>query len=361
MKKNGFLAFLAFAIGFNSLALAGELPALNTLNPDTIFAHKDTLIKELKRNYYIKIGIYATAAGLAGFGIYKFFAPSAEAGLPDLASDSLANVAKTSCSPEKILTEDDVKKALVGYTDSIKKNEQALQGTTAVLSQFQEIIDKDPELKKKFEEQFKEQLIKKTESPSFIWQVKDYCVYTFKSSVVMAVASMLLSTVSPFTKYLRILDKGMDSLIDRIFYHEDLNWYLATHTTLFDVLAQTEKHAEVLAEQAQPAGDFAYHFSGFADSLNISLQQLEQVLGFMSYKIGGLEKKSPLNAKRACNLTERFFSRINEQVDQMNVLLKKMPLEMSAGQSLKVKLAELRSCVQESLHAFVAIEFVSDI
>ncbi len=383
MKKNVLLTFLALFIGFNSFALAGDLNLLNKLDSDKVYDHKDALVKELKRDYYIKLGIYATAAGLVGYGLYKFFAPSAEAvvqeatvGAVGLTSNVQAakkpseikvNNQETITSSKKTLSEEELKKIVIGYDELIKKQEQTISNSNqlhinvySVFKGYQDVLEKDPELKKKFEEKLKLQL-EKNESPSLLWQIKDYFVYTFKSSVVMAAASVLLSTVSPFAKYLRILDKGIDSLIDRIFYHEDLNWYLATHTTLFDVLSQTEKHAQVLAEQTQPTGDFSYHFSGFVDSCNISIHQLEQVLGFMIYKVGVLEKKSPLNAKRASNLAERFFNRINERIAEMTLLLEKIPLEMSAALLLKTKLTELRSFIQESLHAFVAIEFVSDI
>lgn len=339
MKKTLILHLVLLGNLFSNAFLnAQEAVSLLLLNENSILQHKESVKGELKRNFYIKIGLCTTCAALTTYGLYYLCSqPSYTFPLASYLKDDSVNVDLS--QPNEVVFKQmliEQKRALNEvYKDTLHERQLRLA------------------LQKKLEEAG----ISFT-APTLFSQIKDQVSFIFKSSLVMTVASILAGTARPFTKYLKILDKGMDKLIDKVFYSPDLNWYLESHTTIFDLFVQAKEHAKALSSTTELPEDFNYHYIGFIDTCNLIMVQLESTLGFMAHKAELIEKDSEINAKRARDLSDRIFNHVNTTISDLQIFLAKLPLEHANGKLLKENLSNLKFFVQESFNKFVRIEFI---
>ncbi|MGE0206703.1 MAG: hypothetical protein AB7R69_02525 [Candidatus Babeliales bacterium] len=297
----------------NSLLLAFFVHAAyaDTVVPcikqENISICKDQIVSELKRTKYTQIGLATAGLALTGFGLYQLFKP-----------EEFALHHPKDCE------------AVARLVDFAQRKMQDLPPVETVST-----------------------------TPGFWHQVIDYTKFIFQSGLVMSVAGVISGVTHPFlTPIFKQLGRASDAfegMIDKVAHETTLAWYVKSHTTLFDLLAALEKHAQGYADPVD-ASDFEYHKDSFIDSYNLLVSNIESVLGFIAYKTELLEKKSPTNASRAQHIAIRIQTKCDALTKHIEQAAEQS-LWRESAQELKKEIINFKSLVQESFDSFALIEF----
>ena len=311
---------LAFLVFFSSLPLFSSTDECFSLSHERIQDYQEKVIKELKRNTYIKIGLLTVGAAATSYGVYQLFFPA----LP-IAPIIPSNVA------EKETTLSDLSQKLDRFENEFQLYRGTINGQAELLTE-----------------------VGYNAAPKDWWTwTKGWSKYMGRQYITITLASVISGTLTPFTKYFKMLDTAVDTMIDKVFYDANLNWYVTTHTNLPNLLAELEKHAENFNKPSEV--DFSYHRNGLLHTWNLSLNQIESVLGFIAFKSDLLARESESNMQRAKNLADRLENQVNDTALSVQTTMN----QGSSAGDLVQKIKELRSVLQDSLHTFATIEVLT--
>lgn len=321
---------------FVSLVLNSSLFAhdnqLAYIDQRNVQIYKAKLVQELRRTMCIQLGLLSAGVALTGFCAYKLFEP-----------EKVVHHAKDCNQVQKLIE-------LVGKLVEQKKLD---------VDTTQAMPLPNPPAEQKFEERVIESTKSLPNPPGFWKQVGEYTKYIFQSSLIMSVAGVISGATHPFLtpvfKRLGGVATKVDSLFEKVLHSVDLNWYVTTHTNLFDLFLQLEDHVDGFSKAASDSADFTYHCDGYIDSWNLLVQQMESILAFISYKIEVLAKKSMINAQRGQSISKRIQQRFDDHVPSVQKIVND-GLCVESASVLSEKMAAIKSVIHESLHSFATIE-----
>lgn len=165
------------------------------------------------------------------------------------------------------------------------------------------------------------------------WQwIKNTVVQQYVIALFYGLAS---GTLAPITKYFTKLDQAVDRAVDKIFFKADVNWYIRSHTTLFNTGLLLNSYAE--------------HVSETKDALivtwNLCIKQLEGIVGFIGYKENILQSKEPYHAEQLKLFEQRITQKINDYTTQLHEMF-----ATHAWQSIRATLVKFN----EDIHSWTS-------
>ena len=291
-------------------ALEIQLPELQQfarVEPEQVDFYHEKVSKELRKNKYVRVGVAVALLGATGFCGYKIFF-----GIPNKPTivPPLEKTEGQECSNSEL------KKALEDAQETIRAQNKIM-------------VDKG--------------LMPDTSTWSG-W-LKSWGSFFGQQYLIIGLAQVVGGTLTPFSKYFKKMDTVVDGMIGKVFHDEDLNWFITSHTNIFDLLDQLEK--PTLAMKDNPTEQHSF----FVNTWQLSVQQLSSIVGFMQYKIAELKKTSIENAHRAQIIAGRVVNATNETSEQLQKLFEKSALAQSA-----VQIQKLRTALQQVFSEFALTE-----
>ena len=179
-------------------------------------------------------------------------------------------------------------------------------------------------------------------------------------------------------KYFRSLDTVVDKVTYKVFHPGNLQWYIATHTNIFTLLNELERHAYCIENKCFPKkgsndetsqvifneDQVNYHIQAFVTTWSLCARKFESILGFMSMKVKQEVDKENTNkedtnsdmplAKRYAEITEHIYDLADNFITKVEELLNKDTTTTRTGVMQAVK--HLKLSFMEERFAFTNCE-----
>jgi hypothetical protein len=155
-------------------------------------------------------------------------------------------------------------------------------------------------------------------------------------------STLVTASLSPVLKYFKIFDQAVDNIVGKVFYQNNLTWYLAHRAHLPAAFADLENLAERL-DQGQAIA------SELETSWAILVRQVESILGYIDFR-----KKSlgSYVRERANEISHRIAEQVTGSATQLE------QKSTGLGSSYKELIAVTRSKLDIQLRAFADIELI---
>lgn len=308
MKQKYILAFLMF---FSSSLIIAQDTLLIGLNEKEIEKHAQLIENELWRNTWHKR--MAILAGLCAttYGAYYFLYSSTPPVPCQGASASVIN------APQEQIS---VKTSDIPNTVINEKIDKLIQENASLKNLMLNFITAQ----------------QKREGSGFTGTIKNWGKTMFNYVVrESAVAITFSAVMGAFGKYFRSLDNSIDSALYIVFHPGDLQWYIATHTNIYNRFNDLEWQASCIENKKLPKSaannattpgevflnedQISYHIQALSTTWFLCLKEIESILGFMKFKIQQVEKqaKDSLSEESSLQILIRRYRQISEHICQL--------------------------------------------
>lgn len=216
--------------------------------------------------------------------------------------------------------------------------------------------------------------------PSIYYWAKENFYTVLQQTVVLALFTGLNNALGPISKYISVLDGAADKFTNHFFHAGNLSWFLKRHTQLSLLFATLEFHAAKLENRPVVAmqnislqiyqqqlpmlpdnvvltqDEKIYHAQQLQRTWDITIQQFEYVLGFMTYASKKADWYS-VASLQATSLEETMRREFDSCASLMEAMLHDYVYNhLPFNQSLFDMVRLLHFNIEQDLNAFADLE-----
>ncbi len=355
VRKYIFAFLIIFGVTFLS---ATEGVTLAHLNSDTVEQDAQNIERELCRNMWHKrLSCAAGICALLSGGCWLFWPKSAA-----VVSGLINKVISTQRQNEnKKVTLKNIDKKLNKLEKLIKEKNLDTDNDN-----FKKVIEFVLEKQKKSDTGFGGTFKK--------WSL-NALNFVARETLISVTFSVVMGALG---KYFRSLDTVVDKVTYKVFHPGNLQWYIATHTNIFTLLNELERHAYCIENKCFPKkgsndetsqvifneDQVNYHIQAFVTTWSLCTRKFESILGFMSMKVKQEVDKENINkentnsdkplAKRYVEIIEHIYCLADNFIENAEKLLYKDATTTRTGVVQAVK--HLKLSFMEERFAFTNCE-----